>query len=293
MKVLLTGARGYLGRYVARQLHEAGVPFVAAGRTRPPVGDFLPADLLDTGRLDELVTAAGATHLVHLAWYVEHGAFWTAPVNADWANAGARLAEAFCRAGGQHVTMAGTCAEYRWDGTLCREDETPIEPATVYGQAKDACRRMAQQACAQHGVPLAWARIFLPYGPGEDARRLVPSLVAALSCRQPPFPVNAQAQRDFLYVDDAASALLQLSRCAAGGAFNISSGQPVAIGDVVRELARILGADPEPILALAAPRPGEPMLLAGDNHKLRALGWTMKTTLAEGLARAARHADTA
>ncbi|WP_431858451.1 NAD-dependent epimerase/dehydratase family protein [Azospirillum sp.] len=293
MKVLLTGARGYLGRYVARRLHEAGIPFVAAGRTRPPEGDFLPADLLDTGRLDELVTTAAATHLIHLAWYVEHGAFWTAPVNTDWANAGAHLADAFCRAGGRHVTMAGTCAEYRWDGTLCREDETPIEPAIVYGQAKDACRRMAQQACAQHGVPLAWARIFLPYGPGEDARRLVPSLVAALTGRQPPFPVNAQAQRDFLYVDDAATALLQLSRCAADGAFNISSGRPVAIGDVVRELARILRADPEPILALAAPRPGEPMLLAGDNQKLRALGWTAKTTLAEGLARAAGFTDKA
>lgn len=286
MKVLVTGGSGFLGGPVLRALARHGIPAVAVGRTRPAEDvDFIAADLLDSPDLQALLSRAGATHLLHLAWYAEHGKYWTSPLNLRWVEASVRLVEAFCDAGGRHVVAAGTCAEYDWSHGYCREDTTPADPATLYGVAKDAARRLVMAVCAGRNVPCAWGRIFLPYGPGEAPARLIPSLISTFRGEREPFGVNAAAWRDFLHVDDLADAFVTLLRAGQGGVYNVSSGQPVALGDLVRTLAGLLGADPEPVLRLATARPGEPPLLVGDNARLAALRWRPAVTLSSGLRR--------
>jgi len=247
--------------------------------------DFVEADLLAVPDFASLVRESGATHLLHLAWYAEHSTYWTSPLNLRWVEATARLVEAFCETGGQRVVLAGTCAEYDWSHGYCREDSTPLNPATLYGTAKDATRRLAMALCAQHQVPCAWGRVFLPFGTGEARQRLIPSLIEAFRGNGPPFGVDATAYRDLLHVSDVAEAFVALLRSGANGAYNISSGQPVLLGDVVRELARLLDADPHVVLRLTSGRQGEPHLLVGENLKLKALGWQPALTLAEGLKR--------
>ena len=138
---------------------------------------------------------------------------------------------------------------------------------------------------AQHQVPCAWGRIFLPYGQGESASRLIPSLIDVFRGEREPFGVNATAYRDFLHVSDVAAGFVRLLTTGASGAYNICSGEPVRLADVVRTLASLLGTDPEPVLALTTERPGEPPLLVGENLKLKALGWQPALTLAHGLER--------
>ena len=77
----------------------------------------------------------------------------------------------------------------------------------------------------------------------------------------------------------------------ASGAYNISSGQPVQLIEVVRELAQLLGADPQAVLGLSTEPPGEPPLLVGDNLKLKKLGWQPALSLAQGLERTVREAQ--
>ena len=291
MKVLLTGANGFLGRYVLDALRRQGVETVILGRRRPAnadFADFVATDLLTAAGLPALVEDAGATHLLHLAWYAEHGKYWTSPLNLRWVDATTRLIEAFCQAGGRQVVVAGSCAEYDWPSAYCREDVTPLAPATLYGTAKDATRRLLMALCAQHQVACAWGRVFLPFGTGEACQRLVPSLIEVLRKKREPFGVNAASYRDFLHASDVAEAFLCLLRNAKSGAYNISSGQPVQIGEVVCELARLLNADPQPVLDLSGERSGEPALLVGENMKLKALGWRPALSLAQGLERTVR-----
>ncbi len=288
MRVALTGGNGFLGRYVLEALRGRGIDTVLLGRTRPPESSFaafIQVDLLARPDFPRLVQEASATHLLHLAWYTEHGAFWTSPLNLRWVEATTQLVEAFCAAGGKGVVAAGTCAEYDWSQGLCREDSTLLNPSSLYGTAKDATRRLAAAICRQHQVPCAWGRVFLPYGTGEDARRLIPSLIGAFQARRPPFPVNVQALRDFLHASDVAEGFLTLLGADADGAYNISCGNPVSLAQVLREVARLLGADPELMLSLAAERPGDPPLLVGENLKLRMLGWQPRLSLAKGLER--------
>lgn len=286
MKVLLTGASGFIGRYVLNALQRHGIETVAVGRTRPHTSiSFIEADLLTTGDFNRLIQGTETTHLLHLAWYTEHGKYWTSPLNLRWVEATTRLVEAFCASGGQQVVIAGTCAEYDWTYGYCREDTTPLNPATLYGVAKDTARRLASTVCAQHQVPCAIGRIFLPFGYGESANRLIPSLVDVYRGVLLPFSVNAYSYRDFLHASDAAEGFVRLLTRGASGAYNVSSGEPTRLAEVVIALANLIGADPAPVLALAADRPGDPPLLVGESLKLKALGWQPALSLSQGLER--------
>jgi len=274
MKALVTGASGFIGRYVLDHLAQNNIDTVVVGRTRPSgfTGDFIEVDLLVDDCTD-IARRAGASHLVHLAWYAEHGEYWTSPLNLRWVDATVRLVEAFCAAGGQKVVVAGTCAEYDWSCGCCREDTTPLKPASMYGTAKDATRRLLAAVCSAHQVAFAWGRIFLPYGKGEDSQRLIPSLVEVFKGTRSPFGVNANAYRDLLHADDVARGFINLLLPGAEGSYNISSGRPTQIAQVVNTIANAFNGNPRIVLDLSTERPGEPDILFGDNEKLKALGW--------------------
>lgn len=290
MKVVVTGASGFLGRHVLGSLARRGIPTVAIGRS--PIGrgacETVTFDLLaDTG-LPALFRRIEATHLLHLAWYTEHGKYWSSPLNLRWVEASLRLVEAFCESGGKHVLVAGTCAEYDWSYGWCREEGTPLAPNTLYGIAKDALRRLVTATCELHGTRCVWGRVFLPYGPGESPSRLLPSLVEVFRGTRQPFAVNRTALRDFLHVSDVVEAFVTLLLTDATGPVNISSGTPTSIEAVVREVAHALDADPRPVIELIAPRSDETPLLVGDNRRLQSLGWYPSLTLSEGIANTIR-----
>lgn len=281
MKVLLTGATGFIGRYVLEQLLQDNIAVVVMGRSCPPgfVGEFIRTDLLATEDFGKLVVGTGVTHLMHLAWYAEHGLFWSSPLNLQWSNATIRLVEAFCMCGGWHVIAAGTCAEYNRDTGYCREDGSLPDPSSLYGVAKDATRRLAGAVCQMHDVRFAWGRIFIPYGTGEDQRRLIPSLVQVFRNERAPFGVNADAFRDFLHVVDVAQGFMRLLYSQASGIFNIASGVPLRISDMVCQIASFFRDDPDKILRLTVDRPGEPAMLVGENCKLMTCGWRARYSL--------------
>ena len=85
MKILLTGATGFIGQYVAESLINKGIDFVTIGRRVPNTNkQHISADLLLTDSFDQILKTAQASHLIHLAWFAEHGKYWSSPLNDKW-----------------------------------------------------------------------------------------------------------------------------------------------------------------------------------------------------------------
>ena len=284
MRVLVTGATGFIGKQVVKQLNDSGVDVVTMGR-RPSnsANQHFKLDFLATEDFSTQFKEARASHLIHLAWYVEHGKFWSSTMNMDWIKTTANLVDAFCKGGGQHITIAGSCAEYDWDYGVCNEEHTPLNPRSVYGIAKNATRQICQITCAKAEVPLAWGRIFTPYGKSEPTTRLLPSLAEVFKKNKAPFGVNLDSYRDFLHVTDVANALISLSIGNAKGNINISSGEPVRLREIAELMAGKMAADPAMVLELSSNRLDEPKYLVGTNDCLLGLGWNKRVSLVDGL----------
>lgn len=293
MKVLLTGASGFIGRHVLLALQCKGIEVVTLGRrSMPESSNHFAIDLLETNNLMSFLNDVKATHLLHLAWEAEPGKYWTSPLNIRWAEASIRLVEAFCKTGGERVVVAGTCAEYDWDYGCCSEDITPLKPKQLYGVAKDAMRRLTVAVCDQYEIPCSFGRMFLPYGLGEAPTRLIPSLIDVLSGKREPFAIQANNYRDFMHVRDVAEGFVCLLLSPAVGAYNVSSGEPCRLSELAIRLGRMLNADPESILSISTERTDEPVILVGENRKLKSLGWRQSLSLDQGLDRALNEANT-
>lgn len=281
MRVAVTGATGFVGRYVVKALIAQGHDVLVVGRSAPAENHrltFIRSDLLARDS-HSWIADYQPSHLLHLAWYAEHGKFWTSPLNLDWCDATVRLTTAFCEHGGERIVIAGSCAEYDWSFGYCREEITPTNSTTLYGIAKDSARRMAEEICQTHGVPLAWGRIFFPFGPGENTQRLIPSIIHTLLGWRPPFEINTRHWRDLLPVENVADGFVFLLNQRASGVFNVCSGTPVQLGEIIKFLGIVLDKEPEPLLARTVHQKDTPRFLVGDNIALLTLGWQPKYDL--------------
>lgn len=284
MKVLVTGATGFIGRYLVAALESAGVEYISVGRSPTATGSsHLTVDLCSGEDISATIAESEATHLIHLAWYTKHGLFWESPLNVAWRQATIGLVQRFVAAGGRHVLLTGTCAEYDWRYGYCREDLTPIRPISVYAESKHATHEACAAICARFGVGMAWARVFFPYGRGESEDRLIPSLFAALRGQREPFGVNRRAYRDLLHVTDLARGLLLCSTHELTGAVNLCSGVPVSLEDVVHTVAALVNADPGLILTRPPARVEDTRFLVGDPGRLESIGGHALIKLPDGL----------
>lgn len=287
-RVLVTGATGFVGRQVVAPLLRRGYEVHAVSRRAvadlPAEVVVHAADLLDCAGHSRLLERIRPSHLLHAAWYVEHGKYWDAAENDLWLKATVSLVESFCRAGGGRVVGVGTCAEYDWKYGLLIEGQTPEQPASLYGSAKLAAGHNAAAIAAAQAVGFAWARIFFPFGPGEPENRLIPHVVTRLLRGEPARCTHGRQIRDFLYVADVGDALAALLDSAVQGPINIGSGVPATIGDVAARIGAALGRPELVMLGAVADTDGSPDTILASNLRLaKEVGWTPKHSLDEGL----------
>jgi nucleoside-diphosphate-sugar epimerase len=291
IRVLVTGASGFVGLPLITALARRGeqVSAITAGAS-PPVVEGVRwhrVDLGDEAELGDLIDELAPERLVHLAWHVEPGSFWSSSENVLWVERSLRLVRAFASAGGRRAVMIGSCAEYDWSsaGEPLEETRSPLRADTLYGAAKDGLRRVSEAYAAEQGIELAWARLFHLYGPREAPGRLVSSIVAALLAGETVDTTSGRQRRDFMHVEDVAGALLALLDSRVCGPVNIATGVAVEVAEVIERLGRLTGQSHLLRRGALPDRPGEPPLLVGCVRRLREeVGFRPRFTLEEGLA---------
>jgi len=290
-RVLVTGATGCVGRHALPVLLEHGweVHAVTSKQVPPDLPDRVTwhrANLLDREQRNAAVERAGASHLLHLAWFLAPGKWAAASENFDWLEASVALVRAFRRGGGQRVVTAGSCLEYDWAYGYCSEARTPCAPQTAYGTCKHALQMLTTALAADGTMSSAWGRIFFVYGPYEHPDRLVASVIRSLLAGEPARCTHGNQIRDYLFAADVAEAFVALLESRVSGPVNIASGRAVALKDIVERIGTLLGK-PELIRLGAIPAAAtDTPLVVGDTTRLHAsLDWRPRYELEAGLQR--------
>ena len=245
MTVTLTGASGFVGRQILRNLLKAGCSVRVIARDRSPFQSiasdgrlevFTTPDLFaeTPARLEELV--AGSEILIHAAWYAEPGKYLTSTQNLACLHGTLNLGSAFARVGGKRFVGLGTCAEYDLSEGLITND-APLAPTTLYAACKAAAYLVLSSLLGQEGTAFAWCRLFYLYGDGEDARRLVPYIRDQLEAGRDALLTSGNQVRDFLDVEDAAQMIARVALGRKEGPVNICSGIPVTVRQLAEGLA--------------------------------------------------------
>jgi nucleoside-diphosphate-sugar epimerase len=232
----------------------------------------------------DLLTNLRPSHLLHFAWYVTPGKFWTSPDNLRWLQASLALVETFVDCGGERSVIAGTCAEYDWTTQgLLSERDTPVRPSTLYGASKAALQIVHERLASQAGSSFAWGRIFHLYGPFEPESRLVPSVILSLLGARPAKCSHGRQIRDFMHVDDVARAFVELLLSSAQGIVNIATGEGTAIANVARQIADVIGRPDLLHLGALPESVGDPPCLVADVGRLHTIGFKPAYPLGDGL----------
>ena len=292
-RVLLTGGSGFLGRVVRRRLTEEGADVVA-----PRQAEF---DLTDAAQADAAVATAAPDQVIHLAARVGGIGYNQAePASLYLANLlmGTYIIEASRRYDVDKTVLVGTVCSYPkftpvpfaehslWDGY-------PEETNAPYGIAKKAHLIHAQVNAAQYGQRFAYLIPTNLYGPGDkfDPRvsHVIPALirkcVEAVETDEQKVDVwgTGRASREYLYVDDAAEAIVLAAEVSDGTEpINLGSDHEITIRETVETIARLVGFDGE--LRWDPTKPdGQPRRRVDASRAERLLGWRARTPFEDGL----------
>ena len=297
MNVLVTGADGFVGRWVLRALRAGGHEVV--GTAQPGAGRagglpeeeraavaWIPLELGDLGSVRH--AAAGRFDaVIHLAAVASGGDALRDP-GAAWAvNAAgtARLLGEFgrrCKAEETDplVLVVSTAEVYGAGPARALVETDPVAPRSPYAASKAGAELAARETRLRTGLRVVIARAFPHTGPGQDERFVAPAFArrlrgARLAHARVVKVGNLEPVRDFLDVRDVAAAYVALvERGVAGEVYNVASGRGVALQELFDRLAAVVGvnaiAEPDPEFM----RPADIPSLVGDAGKLTAAtGW--------------------
>jgi GDP-4-dehydro-6-deoxy-D-mannose reductase len=307
MTVLVTGADGFVGRWLLRALLAAGHQVVGAVQPGPPRDDglsdaeraavlWVPLELGDLRSVQQ-VAARPFDAVVHLAAVASGGDALQDPGVAWAVNAAgtARLLGEFGRrrrAGETDplVLLVSTAEVYgAGDGRPLVETD-PVAPRSPYAASKIGAELAALETRVRTGLRAVIARAFPHTGPGQDERFVAPAFArrlrgARLAGARVVKVGSLEPVRDFLDVRDVAAAYVALlARGASGEVYNVASGKGTSLQELFDRLAAIVGvrAIPEPDPEFM--RPADIPVLVGDAAKLRAAtGWAPRLPLEQTL----------
>jgi nucleoside-diphosphate-sugar epimerase len=255
-RVLVTGASGFIGCWVARGLAQAGAEVWLAGRDAAAleavcarygiVGTVCLADLSREGEFAQLWKETRPAVVFNLAGYgidrEEKDDALAEALNTRLVNEILRTLAANHSTDwpGLRLVHTGSAFEYgAVEGTV--NEDTPATPVATYGRTKLAATQQVAAAAAG-GVRAATARLFTVYGPGEHANRLLPSLLRAAQTGEALPMTGGKQQRDFTHVEEVAEGLLRMGlQRDPVGTVNLATGRLTSIREFAETAAELLG----------------------------------------------------
>ncbi len=308
--VLVTGAQGFVGSWLAERLLNAGARVVALRRDVEPESRFhtdgieercviAQADLLEYETLVRVINEHEVSAVFHLAAQTIVGTANRSPLSTFDTNVrGTYVLLEACRAVGvvgspvERIVVASSDKAYGDHDELPYREDFALQPRYPYDTSKACTDLIARSYAHTYDLPVAVTRLANVYGGGDvNWSRIVPDTARALVVgERPVIRSDGTPERDYLYVEDAVDAYLAVAASLddpgmRGRAWNAGWGEPLAVREIVDRLIAVSGVEVEPDVQGKGTPHGEIDRQYLDSTAIREeLGWTPTRTLDEGLA---------
>lgn len=237
-KILVTGAGGYIGRHVVKRLCDMGEDVTAVGLNMDRVDSrarkiecdiFADPDIYkETGRPDVCL---------HMAW--RDGFIHNSDAHMTDLSKHYLLISNMLKSGLKHLAIMGSMHEVGyWEGAI-RED-TPCNPISMYGIAKDSLRRSTFLLAEKYGICLQWLRAYYIYGDDKNNHSIFTKICEAEEKGQRRFPFTMGKNKyDFITVEELARQIsASITQTEVAGIINCCSGQPISLGEKVERFIK-------------------------------------------------------
>lgn len=296
MDYVVTGASGFVGAYLVREiLKDPKHRVIALVRQNTDLWrlkeitnnnlTILEVDFSDVSAILEQLQYYTPNVLFHLAWEGVISSYRDDTIQKNNFSILHSLLEVTKKLSIGTFVGIGSQAEYGIKNHPIAETAS-LNPVTLYGHEKVRAYEYTRTFCTKHNIKYIWLRLFSSYGPMDNPQWLIPYVINELLNQNTPLLTSGIQIWDYLYVEDVARAIFLSPTIENSGAFNLGSGIPVTIKQVVDLIYTILQQDREPLWGRMPLRENQTIYLQADVTKFVSIcRWTPRIPLIEGIAK--------
>jgi len=283
MKILVIG-NGFIGTSIIEKLESEGHEILIFSRTfkegfqsRQLVGNIF--------HFDNFMKALlwNPQIIIHTAWITAHGLYMGDPLNYSYTQFTSDLARRISHSDVEHLIILGTCAEYGQRSVPSIAGITNLKPTNLYAEQKIVAFNSAKESLLESNPRLTWARIFQPYGPNQDKKRLLPYLINSLREGKPVELIDTSSVLDWITTRDIASAISWVINNDTAIEVDVGTGFGYTNLELLQHLETLLGDSNQwSRIAAQTPISGE-VTVVGKNSPLFVSGWSPSDNLDSGL----------
>ena len=271
MKILVTGADGYIGRHIVNNLLDLGHEVIAVDIHTDDINDKAEKKKLNlfTADLTNVYTSLGSTDVcLHMAWrdgFVHNSVNHIGDLSSHY-----KFLVALMEQGLKHLAVMGTMHEVGyWEGKI--DENTPCNPISMYGIAKDALRRSMIAYCKSNSILLQWLRGFYILGDDKKNHSIFSKLLQADEQGQELFPfTTGKTKYDFINVDELVEQISKaVTQTDVTGIINCCSGNPMTLAERVENFIKDHKLKIRLNYGVFPDRPYDSPIIFGDDKKIK------------------------
>ena len=271
MKILVTGADGYIGRHIVNNLLDLGHEVIAVDIHTDDINDKEEKKKLNlfTADLTNVYTSLGSPDVcLHMAWrdgFVHNSVNHIGDLSSHY-----KFLVALMEQGLKHLAVMGTMHEVGyWEGKI--DENTPCNPISMYGIAKDALRRSMIAYCKSNSILLQWLRGFYILGDDKKNHSIFSKLLQADEQGQELFPfTTGKTKYDFINVDELVEQISKaVTQTDVTGIINCCSGNPMTLAERVENFIKDHKLKIRLNYGVFPDRPYDSPIIFGDDKKIK------------------------